>query len=169
MGYPVYDCDSRAKALMDNSNDIKTAIAAQISTAAIVNGGIDRTVLSEIVFADPAALATLNTIVHAAVREDLSRWVTEHDRYLTLFVETAILFQSHLNEDVDAEWRVEAPEGLRIERIMSRNHCTAAQAGARIAAQTYTPPPDAHKPPVSNIINDNLTPLLPQVLHFLHR
>ena len=43
MGYPVYDCDSRAKVIMDGDEEIKQAIATQICGDAIdADGNIDR-------------------------------------------------------------------------------------------------------------------------------
>ena len=33
MGYPVYDCDSRARVIMDSDDDIKQAIADGIDPA----------------------------------------------------------------------------------------------------------------------------------------
>ena len=52
LGYSIYDCDSKAKRLMDNSNAIKRDIAFQISNEVIVNNQIDRKVLANIVFND---------------------------------------------------------------------------------------------------------------------
>lgn len=110
MGHEVYDCDSRAKEIMDCSAEIKNAIACRVHREAIApDGSIDRRRLGEIVFSDAEALARLNSIVHAAVREDLALWAARRPGKL-LFVETAILYQSGLDAMVDEVWDVEAPQ-----------------------------------------------------------
>ena len=96
MGYPVFDCDSEAKALMDADCDIKRRIAIEIDESAVCGGSIDRRRLAEIVFADAEKLEILNSIVHGAVRQRIAEWAQTLAGRL-LFVETAILFQSGLN------------------------------------------------------------------------
>ena len=95
--YPVYDCDSRAKALMDADVIIKQQIIHDIDRETIAaDGTIDRRRLASIVFADAEKLAALNAIVHSAVRLDIQRWAEDCGNSHA-FVETAILFQSGLN------------------------------------------------------------------------
>ncbi len=162
MGYEVYDCDSRAKLLMDASDDIMSRIKSEIHDECVVDCKIDRKRLAEIVFGDEEALNKLNAIVHAAVREDLKRWVESRDKDKVLFVETAILYQSGLDRMVDAVWEIDAPVDLRVERVMARNSINREEVLARIAAQDSYVPVSLH-PSVTHIINDNDMPLLPQV------
>lgn len=126
LGYPVYDCDSAAKSLMDADEEIKRRLIDEIDSLAVVDGVIDRRRIAEVVFADAEKLAALNAIVHAAVREDIASWVFSQDSD-RLFVETAILYESGLNRMVDAEWRVESPLELRIERTMRRSALSRSQ------------------------------------------
>lgn len=161
LGHPVYDCDSRAKALMDASSEIRSAIAESISPEAVVNGRIDRQALSAIVFSNPDALGRLNAIVHQAVRRDLEAW--HASVRMPCFVETAILRESGLDLMCPQVWNVTAPEPLRVSRIMARSGLTELQAKQRMAAQT------TDYPSASTIINDNVHPLLPQVLELLEK
>lgn len=162
LGYEVYDCDSRAAALMDSDAGIKSLIASQVHPESVTpDGQIDRKRLSEIVFADYEALQRLNSIVHAAVRADLARWASERPGS-TLFVETAILYQSGLDRMVDEVWEVGAPVDLRVERVMLRNGITREQVLARIASQDRFVPETVH-PSTHLIVNDGVDPLLPQV------
>ena len=72
MGWRVYDCDSRARRLMDTSDEIKRRIASEISDSCITQDNeIDRQCLSGLVFNDAMALDVLNKIVHGA--EKISR------------------------------------------------------------------------------------------------
>ena len=49
LGFHVYDCDSQAKKIMDNSPVIKQEIMTQIDRAVVKNGIINRQALGEIV------------------------------------------------------------------------------------------------------------------------
>lgn len=167
-GYPVYDCDTEAKHLMDNDGTIKRRLCERISPEAVrPDGSIDRPLISKIVFADRTRLEALNAIVHSAVRAHLRQWV-DHAPDGPVFIETAILYESGLNEDVDAEWRVVAPDELRIERTMARNGLSRDQVLARMRAQQTKAAPHAIHPPLFTIDNDLSTPLLPQIDTLLH-
>ncbi len=92
LGYPVYDCDSEARILMDNDSDIRQRISAEISAEAInADGTINRQKLSAIIFSDTGKLRQLNSIVHGAVRNLFVQWSLSSNEQ-TLFVETAILY-----------------------------------------------------------------------------
>lgn len=166
MHYCVYDCDSRAKILMDTSSTIKQQLKELISPEVInFNNDINRPLLSQIVFNNSTALATLNNIVHSAVKEDLLNWFQNVDSNIA-FVETAILYQSKFDSIVDAVWEIEAPIELRIKRVMSRNNLTRDEVQARIDAQTFTPK-ELHQNTIT-IYNDNIRPLLPQICFYLN-
>jgi dephospho-CoA kinase len=163
MGYLVYDCDSRAKSLMNSSENIKHRISTEIDNSVIVNGEIDRQRLASIVFADAEKLFILNNIVHHAVAEDLTKWVAKHGcEDKPIFVETAILYTSGLDKLVNSVWRVTAPIELRIARVMKRNAITREQVIERINSQTQEES-DSEDMMVRTILNDETTPILPQI------
>lgn len=164
MGYDIYDCDSRAKALMDKDEGIKHALCMQIHPEAVKGGVIDRNLIAKIVFADDEMLATINDIVHGAVRADLAMWLSvckEAGKAVAL-VETAILYESGLDAMVDEVWNVEAPEKLRIARVMARNGIGRDEAALRVEAQKRSHVMKQHAC-VRHIVNDGLKPVLPQV------
>ena len=135
-GYQVYDCDSRARAIMDSDPEIKTRLHAEIHPKALrPDGTIDRRLIASVVFTDPDRLAALNAIVHGAVRADIARWRRQTEAPLA-FIETAILYQSGLDRMVDEAWLVEAPEEIRVDRVCSRDNTTPEAVGHRIASQT---------------------------------
>lgn len=161
LGYKVYDSDSEAKRLMDTSATIKSEIAAKIDGTAIDReGNIDRKRLAQIVFNNPDKLSILNSIVHAAVREDISAFAAgDNDR--PVFVETAILYQSKIDRMVDEVWDVTASDDVRIQRVMKRNSLTAKEVSARIRAQHFIP--EKIHNCVKVIVNDDKTAVLPQI------
>lgn len=163
LGYHVYDCDTRAKELMDSSAAIKSRIAHEIDSQTVKAGAIDRKRLSHIVFADRRKLELLNSIVHGAVREDI-RFEATQCKAPIMFIETAILYESGIDRMVSEVWTVDAPVELRVERVKRRDpHLNEDDIRKRIDAQTATVPGHPHEC-VYNIINDGVTPLLPQLL-----
>lgn len=167
-GYKVYDCDSEAKRIMDSAPRIISAIGERVCHEAVrPDGTLDRKILAAAVFSDPARLAALNSIVHGAVIDDIKAWCATHTGADRLFVETAILYQSNLDRLVDEVWEVTAPEEVRVARACRRDNADAGAVRARVEAQKIyveTPHPDIHY-----IINDDTTPVLPQVNSLLAR
>lgn len=138
MGYPVYDCDTQAKRLMDSSEELCRKIACALedfSSEPILdaNGKLRRDVLASVVFGNVRALKILNSIVHPAVIEHLLNWREKQSGIC--FVESAIPAESGLRDIVDEEWTVEAPEELRIKRVGERNGLSEEKIKQRILAQ----------------------------------
>lgn len=161
MGYPVYDCDSRAKVLMDNSEEIKLRLCNEVLSDCVIDGKIDRKRLAEKVFKDKEALNRLNQIVHSSVRMDLMTWSVLNQSEIQ-FVETAILYQSGIDEMVDQVWDVDAPFDLRVERVMKRNSMSREDVIDRITSQEEFVPEKLHRT-IVRLINDGTQPMLPQV------
>lgn len=160
MGYSVYDCDSRARQLMDSSDEIKGEIRRLIGTSAVSDAGvIDRQLIAGRVFADAALLRGLNSIVHPRVRRDLRLWIEEHSEENVVFVETAILEESGLKEEVDDVWQVWAPEEIRVRRVMHRSGLKETEVRARISSQA--PYAECH---LGDIVNDEVTAMTPQIV-----
>lgn len=165
IGYSVYDSDSRAKILMDNSQPIKDAIITDICCEAVnSNGIIDRNCLAREVFADDKKLKRLNDIVHSTVVTDFKKWCDRFSETVAapLFIETALLYQSGIDLLVDEVWEVVAPINERVSRVMRRNNISESQVLSRIASQDQYISPRRH-PYIHLIENDGKIPLLPRV------
>lgn len=162
LGYHVYDCDSRAKNLIDSDTTIHQLLCQQIHPDAVTHGVVNRPLISKIVFSDPDALARLNKITHTAVLADIRRWTTRHTTQQILFIETAIPVTSNIYNNVDQIWQVEAPEHIRIQRVQHRSNLTPAQIKARIQSQVPDHLP-SNTPNLHTLHNDPHHPLLPQI------
>ncbi len=162
LGYPVYDCDKNAKRLMQDSVQLRQELTEAFGENLYKDGKIDAAYLSSIVFSDASKLTILNSLVHPAVKTDILHWAEKEGGLV--FVETAIPYSSGVNLIVDKIWRVEAPEKVRISRVMARNGVTEAQVKKRIAAQ-------AQECVISDkdmlILNDGVNAVTPQIMENL--
>lgn len=162
-GYNVYDCDLEARRILEHDKEIQHRIASEIDSQSIINGKVDRARLASVVFSDKDKLNILNSIVHGRIRRDVAR-TTAYDRQNGLvFVETALLYSSGLYHEVDGEWRVEAPENIRIDRVCMRNNVSPQQVKSRIAAQTHDTDPEHPLDFVITIYNDGKEDLDSQI------
>lgn len=167
MGHEVYDCDSRAKALMTDDALVRDQLVEAFGKDTYLDdGSLNRQHLSRVAFADDSALARLNGIVHPATARDMQRWAGEQAALGadTAFVETALLRTSGLDHLVDEVWHVTAPDDVRIDRVMARSGLTSEQVKERMAAQRIE---ESVMEGEQVIINDNDTALLPQVTRLL--
>ena len=133
-GAAIYDSDSRAKALMHESAELRAALIAEFGGECYADGALNRPYLAEKVFGSEEQLARLNSIVHPAVKADFLAWAEEQEGDFCI-LETAILFESGFDAVVDASVAVLAPMPLRVERAMKRDNATKEQIEARIKAQ----------------------------------
>ena len=169
LGYPVYDCDSRAKALMTDDDQLRKQLIAAFGEATYLpDGQLNREHLSKVAFTDDVALARLNSLVHPATLNDIHRWAAEqaNDGSSVAFIETAILRTSGLDHVVDSVWHVTAPVDVRVKRVMARSGMTAQQVLDRIAAQQAEDHIDSND---KIIINDGLSAILPQVVKLMKK
>ena len=136
MGYAVYDTDSEAKRLIVEDSAVRKQIEEVFGKEVYADGVYQTHLVAQRVFANKALLATLNAIVHPAVKADIQRWAKEQAGHNTLcFVECAILYSSGIAALCDKVVAVTAPEAIRIERTIARDHTTIEKVRARIQAQ----------------------------------
>lgn len=167
MGFDVYDCDSRARALMTEDADVRRQLVDTFGEQVYLNdGSINRQYLSAVAFRDDMALARLNAIVHPATASDMKRWAARQmaDGATAAFVETALLRTAGLDREVDQVWHVTAPDDVRVARVMARSGLSDGQVRERMAAQAVE---DSIAEGEHVIINDNKAAVLPQVIRLL--
>lgn len=134
-GAAVYDSDSEAKRLMNQSPELRARIVARFGEQAYEDGQLNRQYLASVVFADDAARESLNSIVHPAVMADFDGWCAKHAAEPYVIFESAILFEAGLADKFDCTVAVLAPLNLRIERTCRRDGADPAAVERRIAAQ----------------------------------
>lgn len=133
-GVAVYNSDERAKELMNSDIAIKQRIIAHFGAESFADGVLNRAYLAQRVFASEEELAALNAIVHPRVMEDFAAWAESAEgEYVVL--ESAILFESGFDSQVDMVVAIMAPDELRIERAMQRDGVTREQVEERMRCQ----------------------------------
>lgn len=119
-GIAVYDSDARAKALMAEDATLCEQLVEAFGAECYNEQGLDRAYLAGRVFGDDAELQRLNAIVHPAVKEDFRRWAdVQRGAYVVL--ESAILFESGFDTQVDTTLAVMAPMEERLRRTVERD------------------------------------------------
>lgn len=139
-GFPVYDSDSRAKALY--LGPLGDEVAQQFACR-LPGGGLDMEALAAKVFADAAALSRLEALVHPAVREDFLAWRASAGSEV-VFLESAIAASKPGFEDLySLVFVVTAPLELRLARLKVRDGASGEELLARIQVQPEVEAPDA--------------------------
>ena len=132
---PVYDCDSEAKRLTAESDDIRTALTQLVGDHLWQQGQMQKPVLAAYLFASPEHAAQVNAIIHPAVRRDFLRWADAHSRSPVVAIESAILCESGFHTLVDSILLVDAPLEVRLQRAMLRAGASRRQVMVRMARQ----------------------------------
>ena len=138
LGVRCYDCDSRAKWLMQNDEELRAELVELFGAEVYgADGELDRARLAAEVFGNSERLAALNGAVHPAVGRDWERWCAEREGEGVAYtiMESAILFDCGFDSKVDRTVTVSAPEALRIERAAARDNAPTEVIRRRIEAQ----------------------------------
>lgn len=139
MGIPCFVSDIEAKKLYDDpifANEIQNLMPVYIKNE---NGGIDKKKLADFVFGNKDYLHKLNSIVHPAVRKKFIDWsariLVEFPKTPYVIIESALIFQTGLDQILDDVIYVYLDKEERIERSMLRDNATREEIIARMNNQ----------------------------------
>lgn len=157
-GAKIIDADAVTRQVMEVGQAAYQRIVEVFGPAILQapNGPIDRPALGRIVFGDPAALKTLEGIVHPATRHTILSWLQErdtaaqHGREVTV-VDAIKLIEGGYPAFCDAVWVVTCDEQQQIRRLVELRGMSEADARQRIAAQ----PPQSAKVAAADVVIDN--------------
>ncbi|PIE86327.1 MAG: dephospho-CoA kinase [Bacteroidia bacterium] len=163
LGVPIYNADKEAKKLTNSHpkiiKQLSDAFGADIYQA---SGMLNKQKLSQHIFTDKNALASVNAIIHPIVIEDFTEWVKHQTEATYIIKEAAILFESGTHAEMDKIITVISPLELRISRVMKRDNLERKKVLERIENQIS----DEEKIQFSDyvIINNEHQALIPQIL-----
>ncbi len=163
-GVSVYIADDESKRLTNSSPLIRKPLTDLLGEAVYTEKGLNKPFLASLIFNDKQLLQQVNQIIHPVVADDFDRWCVRQGTPLCA-IESAILFESGFDKRVDVRLMVFAPLEVRIGRVAARDQASEAQIMHRIKNQM----PDEQKREWADytILNDGVTPLIPQVEKFL--
>lgn len=151
LGVPCYIADQEAKKLMVDNARVKQQIIDLFGEKAYNQNDLNRAYIGELVFNDSQKLAALNAIVHPAVAQDFSVWISQQD-YPYVIKEVAILFETAGYKAVDQSILITAPKEIRLQRAMKRDQCTEEEVLARMNNQWE----DEQRLPLASHVIENL-------------
>jgi dephospho-CoA kinase len=162
LSIPVYYADPAARDLMNKDPELKKKIIDSFGKDAYKNDGeLNRAYLGSIVFHDSEKLNLLNSIVHPVTIRDSENWM-KNQKTPYAIKEAALIFEAGIEKYLDYVIGVTAPEPLRIQRVVERDHVPIQKVLDRVQHQMD------EKEKISRcdfvIQNDGLQPILPQVL-----
>jgi dephospho-CoA kinase len=142
MGVPVHDADASVHKLMNHGGAAVGFIEAAFPGTAL-NGAIDRKELGARVYADPAELRRLESILHPMVREQERIFLrTSRARgHPVVVLDIPLLYETGGEKRCDAVIVVTAPKFLQDQRVLRRPGMTRQRLNEILAKQM----PDAEK------------------------
>lgn len=166
-GFEVYDCDSEAKKLMEQDNEVKEELIKKFGDNIYDESGkLNRKFLADIIFNDKSARDKVNSIVHKAVYKDIQNKRKKENR--PFFIESAILGSSGLIDLCDFTLNIMASEESRLNRVISRDNLCDKDIKQRMDSQNreldFIPPEKR-----IDILNDSNHPILKKIIDLIKK
>ena len=158
-GIEVYDCDAAAKRLIRTSPDIRRQLTTLIGPDIYLeDGSLNKAVVARFLLESEANAKAIDAIVHPAVFRDF-------EESGSLWMESAIMFESGAYRYVDRVVVVTAPEEVRIQRVMQRDGISREKVLEWL--QRQWPQEEVIRRANYEIVNDGQTDLAPQIERLL--
>lgn len=141
-GALVVDADALTRDVMTPGAPVTEQVIARFGEGfRRSDGSLDRAALGRLVFADPARLAELESIVHPAVTQAARQRIRDADsrRPRAIVLEAIKLVEAGYAEWCDEVWLVVCEPAAQLARLVSRG-MSEADAHQRIAAQSASLP-----------------------------
>jgi len=139
LGCHLIDSDEISHQLFEPGQNVHSAVIQAFGPQIVATDGtIDRKILGDIVFKDPAARAKLNTLVHPAIihrQQEFLANVARTDPKGIGIVSAALMVEIGTYKNYDKVIVLSCPPELQRMRLKSRSGLSDAEIEARIAAQ----------------------------------
>ena len=155
-GIPVLDADLYAREALAPGSTAALAVAERYGQAVQAPGSgeanaIDRAALGRIVFADASERRWLEQLVHPLVRKRFVAELARRAEAPVVVLMIPLLFEAGLETLCSEVWLVDCDEDQQLQRLMTRDGLSEAEARARLSAQW----PLQRKRPLADRIIDN--------------
>jgi dephospho-CoA kinase len=136
LGAELVDTDVIAREVVDVGQPALAGIRASFGpTVFAPSGGLDRTALRRLIFADLEKRRILDALLHPLIRARTVERLARVTRPYAI-VAVPLLVETDFGKLVDRIAVVDCPDALQLERLMRRDGVPRAEAAAAIAAQT---------------------------------
>jgi dephospho-CoA kinase len=134
-GAVVIDADRIAREVVEPGTEGLAEVRAAFGDSVISGGALDRAKLAAKVFSDEAARATLNGIVHPRIRARTAELMAAAPADAIVVHDVPLLVEAHMGPAYHLVLVVDAPEDVRVRRVVEYRGMAEADARARIRAQ----------------------------------
>lgn len=137
-GVPVVSADDLAREAVEPGTPALRRILETFGDEVLAaDGTLDRARMRRIVFSDPDARRRLEEIVHPVVRLLRDRWMTARaaEGHRLAVAEIPLLYETGGERDFDLVVFVDAPEHVRLERLIAHRGLDEPGARALMASQ----------------------------------
>lgn len=135
MGARTVSADELAHRVLDLP-DTRRKLVRWLGREVVRGGRVDRTAVARKVFADPAARARLERLIHPRVKRELAAEVRRaRARGVLLVLEVPLLLETGTDRWCDAVVYVRTPRRVRRARVKASRGWTAAELARRERAQ----------------------------------
>ena len=137
LGVPLFDADMVVHRLLAPSGSAVPAVSAAFPGVGTETGGIDRVLLGQQVFTNPAALGWLEEILHPMVAAEEKRFLARSRarRVPLVVLDIPLLFETGAERRCDYVLVVSAPALVQRQRVMRRPGMTEIRLDAILKKQ----------------------------------
>lgn len=151
-GATVIEADQVAREVVEAGTPGLAAVVAEFGDGVLrADGSLDRQALAAAVFDDPGARERLNAIVHPLVRRRSHELMAAAPADAVVVYDVPLLAEAGLAGDFDLVVVVEAPESVRMERLIADRGMTGEEVRRRMRAQAT----DAQRQAVADVVLRN--------------
>ena len=135
-GAILIDADAIAREVVAPGTAGLAAVVEAFGNGALrADGSLNRELVGEIVFGDPAKLEALNGIVHPLVGQRMAELERGAGPDAIVVHDVPLLAENNLEGGYDLVVVVDAPEHVQLDRLTRQRGMSAEQAQARMSAQ----------------------------------
>ncbi len=136
LGAVLIDADALAREVVEPGTPGLARVVEAFSSAILApDGALDRPRLGALVFDNPERLSVLNGIIHPLVRQRAAALTAAAPKGAVLVQDIPLLVETGQGADFHLVVVVDAPDDVRVRRMVEHRKMTAEQARSRMAAQ----------------------------------
>ena len=118
---PVYYADIVAKKIMNGNSKLKEEVKEAFGNESYVDGMLNREYLSEKIFSNKEYLKKMNNIMSPYIESDYHKWCEKNNHRHFTCIESANLFETGLNENLNYVINIACDLDIKLERIKKRD------------------------------------------------